>query len=189
VLVSGAVTEFPITTTAANLGGMIIGPDDSIWFAEWSGRGGPLPLTRIGRVSRSGGSFQEFPVPPSDNEFYDRIPHRLVVGPDGNIWFTAGSDALGRITMAGEITLYILPPAECSINPVLGPSPFGLTVGPDGALWLAAGLGHAVLRFGIATKQFEKLSVVLCGSWNGPTILPVLSMRRSAPATGGPVGP
>src|SRR5262245_7610446 len=127
VMPSGAVTEFPIMTTAANLGGMVIGPDDNIWFSEW---GGSLPLTRIGRVSRSGGDFQEFPIPPSENQFYNRIPHRLVVGPDGNIWFTAGSDALGRITVAGVVTIYVLPAAdECSFNPSVGPSPFGLTVG------------------------------------------------------------
>jgi virginiamycin B lyase len=165
VLPSGEVTEFPILTTAANLGGMVIGPDDNIWFSEWSGRGGSLPLTRIGRVSRDGSNFREFPIPASDNEFYDRIAHYLVVGPDANIWFTAGSDALGRITMAGDMTLYLLPPAdECFFGQLVGPSPFGLTVGPDGALWLAAGLGHAVLRFSLAATQFEKLSVVLCES-------------------------
>jgi virginiamycin B lyase len=61
--------------------------------------------------------------------------HRIVVGPDGALWFTQGSpfqDAvIGRITTAGVVT-----------NPYSAPgsytqpsSPYDLSVGPDGALW------------------------------------------------------
>ena len=56
----------------------------------------------------------------------------LVAGPDGNLWFTeqsgAGSDAIGRITPTGTITLFS---RGLSQNAALG----NIVVGPDGNLW------------------------------------------------------
>ena len=56
----------------------------------------------------------------------------LVAGPGGNLWFTeqsgAGSDAIGRITPTGTITLFS---RGLSQNAALG----NIVVGPDGDLW------------------------------------------------------
>src|SRR5262249_29422173 len=58
------------------------------------------------------------------------------VGPDGNLWFTAGyigrippSGYIGRITPSGAVTEFHLP------NPRSNPG--ALTVGPDGNLWFS----------------------------------------------------
>ena len=54
-------------------------------------------------------------------------PRDIVLGPDGNLWFTSFQTArVGKITPAGVITMYT------DANLV---SPQGITVGPDGALW------------------------------------------------------
>src|SRR5579884_434780 len=52
------------------------------------------------------------------------LPFRIAVGSDGNLWFTEfGHNALGRITPAGVVTEFTLPP---------GSSPLGITSGPGG---------------------------------------------------------
>jgi virginiamycin B lyase len=51
----------------------------------------------------------------------------LAAGPDGNVWFVAGSGhTLGRITPQGAITTFALPS---------GVALYGITLGPDGNLW------------------------------------------------------
>src|SRR5581483_4427528 len=50
----------------------------------------------------------------------------IVVGPDAALWFTAGTNLLGRITTAGVYTGYTIFP---------GGWPGPIIVGPDGALW------------------------------------------------------
>ncbi len=64
-------------------------------------------------------------------------PLAITAGPDGAVWFTnslppngkgfgAGHNSIGRITMAGDLSVYTsLDIAE----------PSGITAGPDGALW------------------------------------------------------
>jgi streptogramin lyase len=55
-------------------------------------------------------------------------PHEIVVGPDGNLWFTEfGGGQIGRLTTSGQLTEFRLPRA--------GSAPTGITAGPDGAVW------------------------------------------------------
>ena len=66
----------------------------------------------------------------------------IVVGPDGNMWFTidigsGGGVRLGRITTAGQITHYPLP-AGASVDSLLGSS---LIPGPGNDLLLLDGQG------------------------------------------------
>lgn len=57
-------------------------------------------------------------------------PVRIIVGPDGALWFTDNTNArIGRITTAGAITSFAVPATS---------SGWGITVGPDGALWFTA---------------------------------------------------
>jgi len=62
-------------------------------------------------------------------------PHRIVVGPDGALWFTQGSPfqggGIGRITTAGAATSPYTAPVSYTQQSL----PYDLTVGPDGALW------------------------------------------------------
>jgi hypothetical protein len=70
-------------------------------------------------------------------------PHGIVVGPDGNIWFTdifggvSGTGNIGEITTSGTITMYNDP----SIY-----TPQTIAVGPDGALWFVNANGNSVGR-------------------------------------------
>jgi streptogramin lyase len=55
-------------------------------------------------------------------------PSQMAEGPEGNLWFTDGNAAIGRITPAGAITEF-----TAGLNP--GSAPYGITAGPDGNLW------------------------------------------------------
>jgi virginiamycin B lyase len=55
----------------------------------------------------------------------------ITAGPDGAVWYTEfKASKIGRITPAGTVTEYPVPPSS-----YYGPT--GITVGPDGALWFA----------------------------------------------------
>src|SRR5207245_11434516 len=73
-------------------------------------------------------------------------PDSITVGPDGNLWFTEDSgNKIGRITPAGVITEFPLPPnLNCPPNGIN--SPLGITAGPDGNLWFTESYGHKVGR-------------------------------------------
>jgi len=43
-------------------------------------------------------TFQEFPIPNANG------PNGITAGPDGNLWFTAGSSWVGYISTSGAIT-------------------------------------------------------------------------------------
>ena len=53
-------------------------------------------------------------------------PKAITVGPDGALWFTSGSNSIGRITTPGVVTDYTGPDIS---------APQVITAGPDGALW------------------------------------------------------
>jgi hypothetical protein len=56
-------------------------------------------------------------------------PEVIVVGPDGNIWFTEiGGERIGRITPAGAVTEF-----SAGITP--GAAPEGIAVGSDANIW------------------------------------------------------
>ncbi len=67
-------------------------------------------------------SITEFTVPAED-----ATPTAITAGPDGNIWFTAGSQVF-RSTPDGQVTGFSLGFTPDSI-------PGGITAGPDGGLW------------------------------------------------------
>ena len=74
----------------------------------------------------------------SDPGHHLRRPRDIVAGPDGNLWFTADTDQIGRITPGGELTLYRDPAG-------LIDAPDTIVTGGDGALWFTS-LGDRVGR-------------------------------------------
>jgi streptogramin lyase len=82
-------------------------------------------------------TVDEFGVPTPGAE-----PEDIVLGPDGNLWFTERSkDQLGRVTPGNPpvIDEYPLPTGFTS--------PFNITVGPDGKIWAtASNAAPAVVR-------------------------------------------
>jgi streptogramin lyase len=106
-------------------------------------------------TAQSGTYSQIGSYPVSDAYLIDSI----TAGPDGALWFTNYSDAIGRITTAGAITQF----------PVSG-SPYMITPGPDGALWftgVCCSIGR-ITTTGVATEYGVPGGPSLYGIAYGP---------------------
>jgi streptogramin lyase len=67
-------------------------------------------------------------------------PRGIVLGPDGNFWFTEyAPPGIGRLTPSGQVTSFPMP-AGMLLEPVT------LAVGPDGALWFGGNVFTAMGR-------------------------------------------
>jgi len=82
---AGRVTEFAIPGRYLNFTGMVEGPDGAMWLADGA-------RNTIFRLALDG-TVTTFSAP---------SPMRIAAGPDGNIWFTSGTNgnAIGRIGIA-----------------------------------------------------------------------------------------
>src|SRR5690242_14567046 len=98
------------------------GSAGNVWFTESADL-----VRRIGRLDTKG-KLTEFPTPSN--------PDQLVVGSDGNIWFTMPSQpsSIGRLTPAGVVTEFT-PPNDGGYQSFPG----DITSGPDGNLWFTMG--------------------------------------------------
>jgi streptogramin lyase len=129
---SGAVTVFalpdpgnlPVGNEPTDI---ITGPDGNLWFIEW-GTG------QLGRMTPSG-SLTQYPIPPVERPapysgLAGGIPLGLAAGADGALWFGLDfdfGDAVGRMTTAGEATIFFVSSDTYNIQQI--------TAGPDGNLW------------------------------------------------------
>lgn len=120
---SGALSGFPQAAVFDSRG--------ALWYTGGYAGGGQAQLhsiTPTGVVTEysygNGPSVSQFP--------YDaHVADQVIVGPDGNIWFTERiSDYIGRITLGGSLTEFRLPSPAHRIS-LLG----ALVVGPDNNLW------------------------------------------------------
>jgi streptogramin lyase len=101
-----------------------------LWFTEAIGGG------RIGRITPTG-TVTRFFVPGGSDSFLGEI----VMGPDGNLWFTqryfamgfSFGGAIGRITPQGEVTYS----RQSSLTPG------SIAAGPDGNLWFTQSDGNS----------------------------------------------
>lgn len=135
---SGTITAFSAGLPAsADLGAIVAGPDGNLWFTDSAHVGEP---PAVGRITTSG-TITEFPL---IGDVSHNVLGSLLPGPDGNLWFTdadyeaePGSGAIGRITPAGQVTLFssgLLPRS----------APGALTVGPGGSgLWFTDYTGES----------------------------------------------
>jgi streptogramin lyase len=113
---------------AAGIGNIVAGSDGNLWFIKEQTH--PWVITRV----TSAGQMTDFAIPaPNDlsASLWD-----LTAGSDGNVWF---ADALwiGKITPAGETTLYALPD---------GMNAMKLTYGPDGNIWFVDPIQNKIGR-------------------------------------------
>jgi len=112
--IGGSYTGFGIPFPGHSSFGITSGPDNNLWFTEYSG-------INIGKITTSG-DITEFPIG------YAGAAHLgITTGSDGNLWFTESGGQIGRITTAGEVTWFPLP--------LPNSDPTYITLGPDGALW------------------------------------------------------
>jgi virginiamycin B lyase len=113
ITTAGAITEFPVAGSTFPFD-IAAGPDGRMWFTESE--------SLIGAINPATGRIRQFVLPRPDTDAAG-----ITGGPDGAVWFTeTPGDAIARITPAGQVTEFMLPP---------GSSPSGITTGPDGALW------------------------------------------------------
>ena len=108
-------------------GVLTAGPDGNLWFTYGGGSYGISSVYggQIDRITPSG-TISEYQIPSQNSE-----PHRIVSGPDGNLWFTESTlngGVIGRTTPSGAVTTFALPEQH---------EPGGIATGPDGALWFA----------------------------------------------------
>jgi virginiamycin B lyase len=151
----GTISEFPVPTANSYPGALVAGPDGALWFGERFGN-------KIARMV-AGGAITEYPVPtrtsinagPCTVTSSSPAEGGIVVGPDGNLWFTeAAGNKIGRISPGGAIAEFPVPTPNSS--------PLGLAVGPDRALWFversASRVGRvttagAVTEFAMPTRD------------------------------------
>jgi virginiamycin B lyase len=130
ILPGGETRELPLPERRI-VWQIAFGPDGDLWLAEsYANRSGYL-VARIGRMSPSG-QFTEYEL--GNHVGY---VHSITAGPDGAVWFTTSYDVhgarrqeVGRISLAGEVMRFPLPP---------GDRPGSITAGPDGNLWFGEG--------------------------------------------------
>ena len=118
--------SLPASSSGLTMSGITSGPDAALWFTESSDTP-DAPVSAIGRLGTDG-RYAQFPVPTARS-----LPKRITAGPDGALWFTERSaHRIGRISIAGSIAEYALPP---------GTSPFSIIAGLDGAMWFTTDKG------------------------------------------------
>ncbi len=124
ITTSGEIKGYP-TNSSGSVSGVTVGAEGKLWYGEGNA---------IARMDTEGhtGAGNEFPLPAGDSGI-----NGLVLGPDGNIWFSIASPAaIGRITPAGAITTFPTPTPNSL--------PFGLAVGPEKKIWFVERNGDAV---------------------------------------------
>jgi streptogramin lyase len=126
----GRVEHFP---TRCGVGELAAGPDGNVWFSCYRETAPGKGRAMIGRIAPTG-AVTEFALPPKVGA------DDLVAGPDGNVWFTDSAgfafgpptpgyrSAIGRITPAGEVTMFRDGLRDGSV-------PGEIISGPEGALW------------------------------------------------------
>lgn len=123
------VQDYPIPTANSFPIGIVVGPDDNVWFTEKDGH-------KIGKLDTKSNVITEYPTPTANSG-----PVGIAVGPDKNIWFTeADANKIGKLDPDNPQNIQ-----EFTV-PTSGSSPLYITSGPDGALWFAEVLGHKIGR-------------------------------------------
>jgi virginiamycin B lyase len=128
---TGAVSEYPVSTSNPQLRGITTGPDGALWFALGArpvctpGARPPCSYQAVlGRMTTSG-NFKEFGFPGNWGD-----SNQITSGPDGQLWFTT-FDGEGSMSTSGALRTYSFP----SWNNEKSPATAGITTGPDGRVW------------------------------------------------------
>lgn len=120
-------TTITLPTQQSSYRGIALGPDGNIWLAIYDAGNGKDWIAR----AKPSGTVTLFTAPG-----FTTYPD-ITNGPDGNLWFTTGN-GVGKITTAGQITLYSLPSG--------GHYSYSIRKGPDGALWFTDCLSSEIGR-------------------------------------------
>ncbi len=121
---TGTITRYTIMTTSAFP--VAIGSDNSTGLAF-------LEIGKVGRITTAGMVTGEYPLPSAGggNTVINSQGGNIVLGPDGNFWFSNGAESIIRMTPTGAMTRYIVPQVVAGAQK----SASGMVAGPDGNLW------------------------------------------------------
>ena len=135
ITTDGTITEFPLPLTNSQPLDIIVGPDGAMWFTEFG-------TNRIGRITVDAipgdNSFiTEFQLPTNiDVVLVTNEPCNLMVGRDGNIWFTDyGGSSIGRMTTSGVVTKFF--------TPTTNSFPTAITIKSNGNMWFCEYVGSS----------------------------------------------
>jgi streptogramin lyase len=141
----GQALTSPAVTWSVDAGGLGTVNAGGLYAAPASGTGSATVRASSGAVSGTAAvtvtagpfvSITMYQTPTSPS-----YPIGITAGPDGNMWFTEDLPSkIGRITPAGVITEFALPP-PLSQNDAGTRGPSAITLGPDGNLWFTETFG------------------------------------------------
>ena len=124
-----------------------MGPDGELWFAE-TGPTATDPANpganNIGEISASG-EINEFQIPGADSD-----PTGVVLGSDGNVWFTEAATGDVRKIKVG---VGLSDPVQLS---AANSMPSGIAGGGDANLWIVENTGD---KIGLTVTAFERVSI------------------------------
>jgi virginiamycin B lyase len=105
------------------------------------------PLLVVVGTTPAHAAVSVFPVPTSNANL-----SRITTAPDGSMWFLErGANKVGRITTAGAIQEFALPPTDSSVDdPAVG-----MDVGPDGSVWVTTDHGSHLTRLSSTGQQLN----------------------------------
>ncbi len=142
------INEFTVSSTYADLGSPVTGPDGNIWFAEFS-------TNKVGTINPTTHAVTQIALP---NGF---DPRNITVGPDGNLWLTGGygvsADNLASINPTTHaITELTAPTASAGVN--------GIAPGPDGGLWFTEENANKIGRIDPTTHAIAEFPLPVANS-------------------------
>jgi streptogramin lyase len=134
----GSISEFPVrplpygtTTVPADLGPIIAGTDDRLWFTTGLG---------VGSITTAG-DVVTFSLPDPTS------PADLALAPDGTLWITQSSiPRVDRLSPTGELDPLELPDEADGVS---------VAVGSDGAMYFTQSTGHTLWRAGDALTPID----------------------------------
>jgi virginiamycin B lyase len=127
----GTITEFPVrplpygdTTVPADVGPIVAGADNRLWFTTGLG---------VGSITTTG-DIVTFSLPDPTS------PAGIAAAADGTLWVTQSAiPRVDRLTPAGEVDPLELPDDADGVS---------LAAGPDGAMYFTQSSGHLLWRAG-----------------------------------------
>ena len=176
---TGSIFEYPVSAPESQPGSIIAGPDGAIWFAS------SVYDANIGRFDPSTSQITYSPQAVTSPLVvgYGAITQiSFAVGPDGGIWFTEKSPALGEIgSNTGQATQHLDQSSTFAS---------AIAAGPGGSVWYfwffngQAQLGHLIPSNSL-TVQPDSTTIALTAS----STAPVAGQEVAFTATVSPAAP
>lgn len=129
---NGLLMECRVPSAGAYPFAITAGPDGNMWFTEGNPDNPGTGYNSVGMITATG-RISQYMIPTPGTAAVG-----ITSGSDGNLWFTEyNAGRIGRVTVHGKITEFILPQ---------GGQPDQITTGPGGDLWFTEFAGNKIGR-------------------------------------------